>query len=61
MKELGYGEDYKYAHSYENNFVKQTYLPDEIKNKRIWHPQNNSAEKRHSDLLNKLWGDKYSK
>lgn len=61
MKELGYGEDYKYAHSYENNFVKQTYLPDEIKNKRIWHPQNNSAEKRHSDLLDKLWGDKYSK
>ena len=61
MKELGYGDNYKYSHNYENNFAEQDYLPSEIKDKRIWLPQNNSAEKRHRDWLQKLWGDKYSK
>lgn len=31
MKQLGYGQEYKYAHSYEGNFVKQQFLPDELK------------------------------
>ena len=61
MKQLGYGANYKYAHSYPNNFVEQEYLPEEIADKRIWHPQNNSAEARHSEWMDKLWGDKYSK
>lgn len=39
MKQLGYGQEYKYAHSYEGNFVKQQFLPDELKDKRIWQPQ----------------------
>ena len=44
MKQLGYGKDYKYAHAYQGNFVNQQFLPDEIKNSRIWHPQNNAQE-----------------
>ena len=44
MKEIGYGKDYKYAHSYDGNFVEQDFLPKEIKNNRIYQPQNNAAE-----------------
>ena len=39
MKQLGYGEKYKYAHDYPGNFVKQQFLPDELKDRRIWEPQ----------------------
>ena len=59
MRELGYGEEYKYAHNYEHNFVKQDYQPEEIKNKRIWTPQHNNAEQKHANWLKLLWGDKY--
>ena len=61
MKQLGYGQDYKYAHHYEGNFVKQQFLPDELKDKRIWEPQNNAAEQRHAERMMQLWGDKYKK
>ncbi|WP_319591079.1 replication-associated recombination protein A [uncultured Draconibacterium sp.] len=44
MKEIGYGKDYKYAHSYDGNFVEQDFLPKEIKNNRIYQPQNNASE-----------------
>ena len=43
MKELEYGKNYKYAHDYENHFVKQQFLPDELKNDSIWKPQPNPA------------------
>lgn len=44
MKEIGYGVDYKYPHSYPNNFVEQQYLPDEIKTQKLYIPQNNAQE-----------------
>ena len=56
MKELNYGKEYKYAHDYENNFVKQDYLPKELKNSRLWEPQTNPAESKMDDLMKKLWG-----
>jgi replication-associated recombination protein RarA len=56
-KELDYGKDYKYSHDYENNFVKQDYLPKELKNSRFWEPQSSPAEKKLSDWMKKLWGD----
>lgn len=56
MKELDYGKAYKYAHEYENNFVKQEYLPNELKGSRFWEPQSNSSESKMSDLMKKLWG-----
>ena len=61
MKELGYGEDYKYAHSYENNFVEQDFLPKKIKNQRFYTPQNNPAELKILERLKMLWGKRYGK
>ncbi|MDR1370648.1 MAG: replication-associated recombination protein A [Dysgonamonadaceae bacterium] len=55
MKELNYGKDYKYAHDYENNFVQQQFLPEEIKNKQFWNPQDNPAELRLREHMKKLW------
>ena len=45
MKELGYGADYKYAHDYENHYVEQQYLPDEIKDKKFYEPTEIGHEK----------------
>ncbi|RNC63581.1 replication-associated recombination protein A [Proteiniphilum sp. X52] len=58
MKELDYGKEYKYAHDYENNFVRQEYLPKELKNSRFWDPQPNPAESKMNELMRKRWGDK---
>lgn len=46
MKELGWGEGYKYAHDYEGNFVEQQFLPETIKNSRFWQPQQNQQEEK---------------
>ncbi|MDO5665012.1 MAG: replication-associated recombination protein A [Bacteroidia bacterium] len=55
MKELDYGKEYKYAHDYENNFVRQDYLPKELKNTRFWEAQNNPSEAKMRELMKKLW------
>ena len=57
MKELDYGKEYKYAHDYANNFVKQDYLPKELKGHRFWEPGNNPPETKMRDWLKKLWGE----
>lgn len=59
MKELGYGEDYKYAHRYENNFAAQEFLPEDIKNTTLYNPGNNSREQAQRDFLKVRWKDKY--
>ncbi|MDR1981546.1 MAG: replication-associated recombination protein A [Tannerellaceae bacterium] len=59
MKELDYGKEYKYAHSFENNFVMQEYLPEGIGDERIWRGQENPAEKRLIEQMKRLWGDRY--
>lgn len=59
MKELNYGKEYKYAHSFENNFVQQDYLPKEIKGRQFWKPQQNAAESKIVEWLKKLWKDRY--
>lgn len=59
MKELDYGKEYKYSHDFENNFVQQDYLPEEIKNKQFWNPQNNASENRIVEHLQKLWKNRY--
>ena len=43
MKEMGYGADYKYPHSYPGNFVEQDYLPHEIRDKKFWNACQKSA------------------
>jgi putative ATPase len=59
MKELGYGENYQYAHNYENNFANQEFLPDEIKNTKLYDPGNNSRENAHREFLKQRWKEKY--
>ena len=61
MKQLGYGKDYKYAHSYENHFIEQQFLPDELMNNRIWYPQNNAQEIKIKDRMIELWGERFKK
>lgn len=60
MKQLGYGKDYKYAHDYAGHFVEQQFLPDQLTDKRFWHPQANAAENRLKEHMKSLWGDKYN-
>ncbi|HOD68488.1 MAG: replication-associated recombination protein A [Bacteroidaceae bacterium] len=55
MKELGYGEDYKYAHDFQGNFIDQQYLPGEIKDSRFWQPQDNQQENKIRERLDALW------
>ncbi|OFX17669.1 MAG: AAA family ATPase [Bacteroidetes bacterium GWA2_31_9] len=59
MKDLGYGKNYKYAHSYEGNFVDSDFLPEKIKKTTIYKPQENAREKEHRAYLSKIWKDRY--
>ncbi|MBU2922329.1 replication-associated recombination protein A [Winogradskyella psychrotolerans] len=59
MKELGYGDQYKYSHSYENNFAAQEFLPQEIANTKLYNPGNNAREQAQRNYLKMLWKDKY--
>ena len=59
MKELGYGERYMYAHDYDNNFITQEYLPQELANTRIFEPGNNQREIAQRQYLKNLWNKKY--
>ncbi|MEJ5352243.1 MAG: replication-associated recombination protein A [Melioribacteraceae bacterium] len=55
MKEAGYGAGYKYPHNYENHFVEENYLPDEIKNKQYYFPTENGMEKTIKERLKNFW------
>lgn len=59
MKDLGYSKDYKYAHSYEGNFAEQDFLPPQIKNQRIYKPQNNPSELKILERLRAWWGKRF--
>ncbi|MCE3076072.1 replication-associated recombination protein A [Chryseobacterium gwangjuense] len=59
MKDLDYGKEYKYAHSYEGNFVDQDFLPEEIKDLKFYEPGSNSTEKKIFEELKKKWTNKY--
>lgn len=59
MKDLGYGDNYKYSHNYEDNFADQEFLPDQIKNTTLYEPGNNSREAGQREFLKKLWKGKY--
>ncbi|MDF1572403.1 MAG: replication-associated recombination protein A [Bacteroidales bacterium] len=58
MKDIGYGKDYKYAHSYEGNFVSDQFLPDGIKNQQFYIPGSNSRENEIRKTLENNWKDK---
>src|SRR4030042_798739 len=59
MKDLDYHKDYKYAHSYEGNFVKENYLPEEIKGTQFYEPGTNPKEEEIRKRLSNLWKDIY--
>ena len=59
MKEIGYGEDYKYAHDYKNQFIEQEFLPEEIKGTKLYQPGDNQKEKSIRDFLKSRWNKKY--
>lgn len=59
MKDLNYGKDYQYAHSYKNNFVDLEFLPEEIKGTKFYEPGENSTEKKIREELKKKWKGKY--
>ena len=60
MKTLGYGEEYKYAHDYEQNFVAQEFLPKGIENTTFYAPGDNAREQAQKDFLKQRWKDKYN-
>ncbi len=60
MKRMGYGKNYKYAHSYEKNFTEQEFLPDEIKGTLFYDPGKNPREEELRKFLRSLWGEKYN-
>ncbi|MFN3755756.1 MAG: replication-associated recombination protein A [Flavobacterium sp.] len=59
MKELGYGEEYQYAHDFTNNFVEQEFLPDDISGTNFYEPGNNNRENSTREFLKNRWKDKY--
>ncbi|MCY7309752.1 MAG: replication-associated recombination protein A [Chitinophagaceae bacterium] len=59
MKNLYYGKNYEYSHSYDNNFSPQEYLPKEISGKKFYHPGKNAREEELRKFLKNLWKDKY--
>ena len=59
MKDLDYGKNYKYAHNYDDNFAEQEFLPDEIKNTKLYEPGNNTRENNFRDFLKIRWKNKY--
>jgi putative ATPase len=59
MKEIGYGKDYKYAHSYENNFIELEFLPEKIKGKKFYTPGKTKREEEIKEWLKARWKEKY--
>ncbi len=59
MKELGYGDEYKYSHDYAKNFIEQEFLPDAISGTMLYDPGNNSRENTTREFLKNRWKSKY--
>lgn len=59
MKEVGYGDGYKYSHDYPNNFVEQQYMPDALLGMRLWQTQHSSNEEKLYQQMVKCWGDRF--
>ncbi|MEE3146436.1 MAG: replication-associated recombination protein A, partial [Bacteroidota bacterium] len=60
MKELGYGDEYKYSHDGAGNFIAQEFLPEEIANQKLYDPGANAREDGIRKFLKNRWGDKYN-
>jgi putative ATPase len=58
MKELGYGKSYNYPHEFDNNFIKENYLPEELEQKQFYFPSENGQEKNLKERLKHFWKGK---
>ena len=62
MGEMGYGAEYKYAHDYAGNFVRQEFLPDTLSGTCFYTPNvSNVQEQKIAERMHALWGNKYDK
>lgn len=61
MQELGYSADYLYAHDFQNHFVKQQFLPDQMVGKQFWIAQGSPQEQKMNEWMKFLWGDDKNK
>ncbi|MBL7859226.1 MAG: replication-associated recombination protein A [Cyclobacteriaceae bacterium] len=59
MKTMGYGQNYQYAHSFENNFALMEFLPEKLKNTTFYNPGNNAREEELRKYLKARWKEKY--
>lgn len=59
MKDLGYHDGYKYSHDYPGHFVEQQYMPDELKDRRIWHAQHSVSEEKLYKQMVQCWGERF--
>lgn len=59
MADLGYHDGYKYPHDYPNNFTPQQYMPDTLKDERLWHAQHTPSEEKQYQQMLKLWGKRF--
>jgi putative ATPase len=59
MKELGYGEEYQYAHDFPNQFITAEFLPEAIAGTTFYKPGNNPREESAKTFLKNRWQDKY--
>jgi putative ATPase len=60
MKDLGYGKEYKYAHSYPGNFVEQEFMPDALSGRTLFQPQQNMSEEKLNERLKNYWKKRYN-
>ena len=60
MKNIGYGKDYQYSHSFKNNFSEQEYLPAPLSGTRLYDPGDNPSEQKLREKLRSLWKNKYN-
>ncbi len=60
MKDLGYGNEYKYAHNYQGNFIQAEFMPDAIKDQVIYQPGTNKREAQINEFLKQRWKGKYN-
>ncbi len=59
MKDIGYGEGYKYAHDFENNFAEMEFLPSDVSGSVFYNPGKNTRENEIRNHLKNIWKNKY--
>ena len=62
MGDMGYGAEYKYAHDFAGNFVRQEFMPEGLSGTRLYSPnEQNAQEAKIAERMQAMWGDKYGK